>query len=258
MRIGIIGGAGWLGGNLARAALSTAAFGPSEIAISSRREHPPGFESWPDLQTYTDSTQLVQDCDAVVLAVRRPDYEELEITAAGKLLISVMAVVSESELSARFPDARIVRSMPNACAEVRMSYTPLFSTYGVTESDRFLIERFFAASGTTQWVEHERTLDYLTVLTGCGPVFVAAFCNALVKHAISSGVPPELAEAAVKQLVKGSGAMISAANETTAQTVESVVAYGGVASVGIQSAIAANLARPIEAGLDAALSALNC
>ena len=88
IRLGIVGGAGWLGGAIAGAALAAGVVRADTLALSYRRAKPDRFAG----AFWTHDNQALADrCDVIMLSVRPQDWPPLAIDARGKQVISVMA-----------------------------------------------------------------------------------------------------------------------------------------------------------------------
>lgn len=252
MRLGIIGGTGWLGGALVRPALADGLIRAGDLWLSSRKGQAAGFEAWPDIHVTTDNAALVAACDCVMLSVRPEDLGALSLDLSGKLVISVMARVPAAAIAAQFDAARIIRAMPNACAEQRLGFSPLLFSPAVTAEDRAFAESFFTASGKVATVETEALIDYYTALTGSGPAFIAAFADVMIQDAITNGLEPSVADMAVRQLFLGASTLIAQSEEPPAAIVKTFLEYGGTTTAGLRAMIDADIATPLSAGLAAA------
>lgn len=250
--LGVIGGTGWLGRALLRPALAKGFVDPADLILSSRSGKTAGFEGWPGIRFVTDNVILAAQSDIVILSVRPEDLDALDLDLSGKLVISVMARVSAAALLARFKSRRIIRAMPNACAEQGLSFTPWLSTPDATDADADFADSFFACSGRTTRLSTESELDYFTALTGSGPAFIAAFADAMIRDALENGVAPDIADAAVRQLFLGAGTWLASASETPADTVRIFTDYGGTTAAGLTAMLSAGIAGPISKGLAAA------
>ncbi|URK88771.1 NAD(P)-binding domain-containing protein [Rhizobium sp. RCAM05350] len=250
--LGVIGGTGWLGGALLRPALAKGFVAAADLILSSRSGKTAGFEAWPDIRFVTDNGSLVAQSDIVILSVRPEDIDALDLDLSGKLVISVMARVPAAALLTRFKSERIIRAMPNACAEQGLSFTPWLSTPETTAADAAFADSFFACSGRTTRLSTESELDYFTALTGSGPAFIAAFADVMIHDAIENGVAPDVADTAVRQLFLGSGAWMADASETPADAVRIFTEYGGTTAAGLTAMLSAGIAGPISKGLVAA------
>lgn len=250
--LGVIGGTGWLGGALLRPALARGFIAPTDLVLSSRSGRTAGFEAWPDIRFTTDNHSLAAQSDIVILSVRPEDIDALELDLSGKLVMSVMARLPAAALRKRFKSGRIIRAMPNACAEQGLSFTPWHATAETTAADADFADGFFACSGRTAKLSTENELDYFTALTGSGPAFIAAFADVMIRDAIANGVAPGIADTAVRQLFLGAGAWMADAPETPADTVRIFTDYGGTTAAGLTAMLSADIARPICKGLAAA------
>jgi len=249
--IGIVGGTGWLGGALARAWLETGLVEAADLWLSNRSGRAEGFERWPDVQLTTDNRALVERCQTVLLSVRPQDFRALRIDLSDRLVISVMAGVTIEAIAAATGAVRIVRALPNAAAAFRLSYAPWYASPGLTDADCALVRRLLEACGTSDRLPEEGQIDYFTSLTGSGPGFIALFADAMIRHATRTGIAPEVAERAIRQLFLGAGTMLAEADQSPGETVRAFVDYGGTTAAGLramqQSSLEAALGRGIEA-----------
>jgi pyrroline-5-carboxylate reductase len=259
--VGIIGGLGWLGGALARAWLESGTVEPTELWLSSRSGRANGFERWPGVHLTTDNQVLVARCPTVVLSVRPEDFAALRIDLSDRLVISLMAGVTTKAITAATGAAWIARALPNAAAEFRLSYSPWYAEPGLPSTDCDFVRRLLDACGMSDRVPEEAQIDYFTAFTGSGPGFVALFADAMVQHAVASGIAPEIAERAVRQLFLGAGTMIAAADASPGETVQAFVDYAGTTAAGLramqQSSLKADIGRGIEAAQSLARTAMS-
>lgn len=250
--LGVIGGGGWLAGALLRPVLADGLIAPPDLVLSSRSGAISGFEDWPGVHTTTDNRALVDASDVVMLSIRPADLEDLDIDLRGRLVLSVMAGVSADEIAHRFGAVRIVRAMPNACAEQRLSFTPWCATEDVRDDEMEFIEAFFSASGRVHYLYDESHLDYFTALTGSGAAFPALFADTMIHHAVEKGIDPETAEIAVRQLFLGAATQMAQLRQTPADIVDLFMEYRGTTAAGLSAMMEANIGRAIFHGLEAA------
>lgn len=250
-RLAAIGGGGWLGGALLRAALSAGAIDAAGTTITSRKGAVAGFEAFPGIRVTADNAAAAASADVILMAVRPQDLGAVPLDLSGKLLLSVMAMVPMAALEQRFGARRIIRSMPNAAAERGLSFTPLLASASVTDEDRRLAEVFFGASGHAEWVTTEDQLDYLTGLTGAGPAFLAKLAAAMEADAIGRGLPEGIARRAVMQLLKGAAGDL-AGDRPPSEIVEIFLDYRGTTAAGLVAMEETGLARMVRAMLQAA------
>lgn len=252
--VGIIGGGGWLGGAIAEKGLAAGVLPSSALIVSGRSPRGGRFASWPDLRWTCDNTDLANRSDIVILSVRPENFGDLDLDLRGKLVISVMAGVSMATLHRKANADRIVRSMPNAAAEIGRSFTPWLASGGVTAADRAFVAAFFSACGEQDEVETEQQLDYLSGLSGTGPAYPALLAKALLQHATDSGIPERVARKAVRGVISASGLMDNDAFDP-AETVRTFMDYRGVTAAGLAAMVEAGLPNAVGSGLRAAAQA---
>lgn len=251
LRIGIIGG-GWLGGAIADSLVEGGITGWDGLTLSSRRG---GQDRLPRATWTTDNAALVERSEIVLLAVRPEDWATLRLDLGGRLLVSVMAGIGIAALSARHGTTRVVRSLPNAAAEVRRSYTPWVGSPGVTAADRDLVRRIFDACGTQDELPDEGQIDYLTGLSGSGPAFPALLGAAMIDHAELHGIAPPVARRAVEAVLIGTGHLFERGRQHPSEMVGIFRAYAGTTAAGIDAMLQAGFAQAVGNGLAAACRA---
>jgi pyrroline-5-carboxylate reductase len=250
-RIGLIGGNGWIGGALARAIVDAGLLPPSRLTLSCRRAHP----DWPSGATWThDNQALVDGTDVVILSVRPQDWPQIDISASGRLVVSVMAAIPIRAIVGRTGSARVVRALPNAAIEVGKSYTPWTVSPAVTAEDRSNIRAIFGCCGVEDEVPREADIDYLTGHSGTGPAYPALLAAAMMRDAVAHGLPERVARRAVVGLLIGTGRILEKTGENPADTVAAFVNYRGVTAAGIEAMLAGGFQELISAGLSAALT----
>lgn len=252
LRIGVIGGAGWLGSALVTALLDAGIAKPANVSLSYRSQRPDLF---PEAFWTTDNQSVADRSDVIILCVRPADWSGVMVDAGGKLVMSVMAGVRLAALCDRHKTRRVVRSLPNAAAEVRKSYTPWIATDEITDDDREVVRAIFAACGIEDEVRTEADIDYLTGLTGSGPAFPALLAKAMMDHAQVHGLERDVAQRAVNMLIVGAGRLLERQDACPGETVQTFLDYRGTTAAAIEAMLAAGFDTAVEQGLSAALSA---
>ncbi|MDX8466085.1 pyrroline-5-carboxylate reductase dimerization domain-containing protein [Mesorhizobium sp. VK23B] len=248
-RLGIVGGAGWLGSAIAGAALAAGVVRAQDLALSYRSAKPDRF---PGAFWTNDNLALADRSDVITLSVRPQDWPSLELDAKGKLVISVMAGIRLAEIGEKHGTRRIVRTLPNAAAEVAKSYTPWIASDDATEDDRAIVRAIFEACGVQDEVASERDIDYLTGLTGSGPAFPALLANAMMRDAVAFGLAPDIARRAVNTVLTGTGRLLELNDASPADTVEAFLDYRGTTAAAIETMREAGFDEAVAKGLAAA------
>ncbi|MGG7576795.1 pyrroline-5-carboxylate reductase family protein [Rhizobium sp. Nf11,1] len=249
LRIGIVGGGGWLGGAIASTIVDSGLVDPRNLCLSYRSRQPDRF---PDSFWTTDSQELADCSDVILLSIRPDDWHPLALDASDKLVISVMAGIRLGALAERHKTGRVVRALPNAAAEVGKSYTPWIGATDITRDDRDVVRAIFETCGSEDEVARESDIDYLTGLSGSGPAFPALLAAAMMRDAVIRGLPAEVARRAVNAVISGAGRLLERRNECPDDIVQTFLDYRGTTAAAIEGMRAAGFDAAVAEGLSAA------
>jgi pyrroline-5-carboxylate reductase len=125
------------------------------------------------------------------------------------------------------PAAAVIRAMPNTPAAVRQGFTVSCAGPGVAPEQVALADRLLGAIGESAWVEDEALIDPVTAGSGGGPAYVFLLAEVMEAAAIEQGVPPDLARRMARATVAGSGALLAASAEDSAQLRRNVTSPKG-------------------------------
>jgi len=252
-RLGVIGGNGWLGSALIRAAVATGMLEAGQITVSSRSGSRGTIADIPVNWT-RDNAELVRHSDVVILSVRPGQFAEVDVDLSGKLAISVMAGVSCAEVARKTGARRIVRTMPNAAAAIGKSFTPWFAASELNEADQSFVETFFAASGEAARVSEEEHVDYCVALTGSGAALPALLAEALIADATARGLSRDFAVRAAKSVLCDASQIFHDPGADTAAVVSEMIDYDGTTAAALKAMIDRGFAQTVAAGLEAAFA----
>jgi pyrroline-5-carboxylate reductase len=163
-----------------------------------------------------------------------------------------MAGIRLAEIGARHGTRRVVRTLPNAAAEVARSYTPWIASGDTSDGDRAIVRAIFGACGAEDEVASERDIDYLTGLTGSGPAFPALLADAMMRDAMRFGLSPQVARRAVNTVLTGTGRLLELKDASPAETVEAFLDYRGTTAAAIETMREAGFDDAVAKGLTAA------
>jgi pyrroline-5-carboxylate reductase len=250
-RIGIIGGNGWLGNAIAQAAIATGSVDPARLTLSGRSDNR-GAAELPGVYRTRDNGELVERSDVVVLSVRPEQFQGVQITAHGKLVISVMAGVPAHTIVERTEADEVVRALPNAAAAIRRSFTPWYAAPPVSVESKRLVQALFDACGEAAEVPLEAHIDYCVGMTGSGAAFPALLAQAMIAHAVAQGLPIAFAKRAAKGVVAGASQLLAGEDGDPAQIVQAMIDYRGTTAAALQTMMDRGFTGSVAAGLEAA------
>ncbi len=249
--LGIIGGTGQLGSAMATAWLETLTIPPHRLWIANRSGSLGPLMRWDQVRATPDAQAMVSECDVVVLAVPPAEVSNLHIATGNRLVISVMAGVSQERLAEITRGTRIVRAMSSPAAAQRLAYSP-WTANDISEEDTGTVTKLLSACGLTDRVASEDMIDRFTALTGPVPGFVAAFADAMVAHAARSSIPDEIASRAIRQLFLAAGTIMALDEKPPRAYVDEMIAYDGTTAEGLRELDKGSLKDAVHAGLEAA------
>ncbi len=250
LKLGILGGTGWLGSALGRAVLAQGLVAPQDLAVVNR-SGPRDSYFGHDIHWPKDAQALVAASDVVVISVRPGDWPDLSFDASGRLVVSFMAGVPLADLASC--GGRCLRALPNAGAETGRSYTPWVPGPKVTAEDRATVTPLLSSIGTCAPLTDEAHLDLLAAISGTGPAFPALMAEALEQIMCARGLPTEVARGAALNITQECPTLMDTTANAPSEVVTRFVEYAGMTAAALTTARKRGFAQALEAGIDAAL-----
>ncbi|MBQ6849693.1 MAG: NAD(P)-binding domain-containing protein [Oscillospiraceae bacterium] len=145
-----------------------------------------------------DSTTVVCACDAVVFAVPKAAFDEMEMDWTlfdDKIVFSCMAEVKMSQLKQRF-DGRVVRVIPTLGAENGISIVGICFDEQTEEKEE--IKQMFRKVGTVIECKEDE-LSTITALAACGLCYAAYILNSFINTAENLGFDREKGQEIVEK-----------------------------------------------------------
>jgi pyrroline-5-carboxylate reductase len=196
-----------------------------------------------------DNVTLVRQADVVILAVKPQVLgavlDEIAPASSGKLLISVAAGVSTSQIRRHLPpDARMIRVMPNTPALVLEGATAIALAAGLGDGDLDTARQIFEAVGRVVILEEEM-MDAVTGLSGSGPAYIALVVEALADGGVRVGLDRKTAMTLATQTVLGSARLLIDTGMHPGQLKDMVSSPGGTTITGIHTLETGGLRRTL-------------
>lgn len=254
MKLGIIGGTGALGSAMAKGWLDTRTVQPADLWAANRSGHAGPLASWPDIVVTTDTHALVERSDVIVIALPPDQAGDLALAGGNRLIISVMAGVTLDRLETLTSSRRVVRAMSNPAASMQLAYSPWIARDDLPEDDCTTVSKLLTALGAADRVDREAHIDRFTAITGPVPGFVAFFADCLVRNAAANGVPEDIADRAVRQLLLASAMVLRTTDTTPAQHVRDMLDYDGTTAAGLRLMSEGPMRAAVDSALDAAVA----
>jgi pyrroline-5-carboxylate reductase len=229
-------GAALLGGILAAGAHEPHALAVVEVDGDRRGELATGFPG-------VSVTETVPRCDAALVAVKpgvAADAVALAAAAGARRILSIAAGVPVAVLDAaagvepgptgvRGP--AVVRAMPNTPALVGEGAAAICGGAAAGDDDLAWAESLLGAVGTVDRLP-EPLLDAFTGVAGSGPAYVFLVAEALTDAAVAEGLPRQVAERVVAQLLVGSATLLRREGDAPRLRAQ-VTSPGGTTAAGL-------------------------
>lgn len=251
MKIGIIGATGWLGSAMGARLLGQAIVAPHDLVLLNRSGARTEYHGHSDVTWAADVADLAGKSDVVILSVRPSDWPALALQAPDRLVLSFMAGVELSALSAC--GGRIVRAMPNAAIGIGACYSPWIAGPGVTDPDRDRVRTILSAAGTEDELATENQIDLMTAVPGAGAAYPALMAVAVSRWLTDRGVAPDIAWRATEGMICGGARLLEGRADHAPRILEGYRAYDGTTAAGILSAEAGGFIGCLHAALDSAV-----
>lgn len=181
---------------------------------------------------------VFQEADIVFIAVKPQVFPILKKNGIGLAykgtVISIMAGIDRENILSAFPEAEVVRTMPNVPALVGEGITGICFSGTISENNKEKVVSLLESIGKTLVLE-EKNIDALTGLSGSGPAFVFQFAEALADGGVYCGLSRKDAYLLAAQTILGSAKMILETGKHPGELKDSVTSPGGTTIEGIKT-----------------------
>ncbi|HEY8584862.1 MAG TPA: pyrroline-5-carboxylate reductase [Capillimicrobium sp.] len=195
------------------------------------------------------NAEVAERADAILLGHKpyqvQPIAREIEAHTAGKTVISVLGGVTVDQLQALYPQAAVVRTMPNTPVAIRQGVTC------IAEGGESAVELFERVGKV--FVLPEAQIDAASTAMGVTPAYLALVAEALVDAAVYAGVPADKASGMVAQTMAGTAGLLLERDGDTLGVRREVTSPGGSTARGLQALDAAGLRQAFQDAAQAVL-----
>ena len=232
-------GCGKMGGALLRGIIAARLV--SEIVVVEPSPKPDDLKSLASLQWLNNADAIAASFvpDVVLIAIKPQminDALPLYARFTGAVFLSIAAGKTIASLTAALnnPSASVVRTMPNLPASIGQGVTVAVSNSHVSAQQRDICDRLLRAVGLTAWIQDETLLDVVTAVSGSGPAYVFALCEAMAKAGEKMGLPADMAQQLARQTIIGSGALMAASSDSAADLRKAVTSPKGTTEAALK------------------------
>ncbi|SMN13464.1 Pyrroline-5-carboxylate reductase [Bathymodiolus heckerae thiotrophic gill symbiont] len=194
-----------------------------------------------NLETFTDNTQLAEQCDVIVLAIKPQIIpilcKEIQANIDHKpLIISIAAGIKSGDINRWLGGgASIIRTMPNTPALIGKGATGIIANEAVNNEQKNLAEQILNAVGQCFWVQDEAMLDAVTALSGSGPAYFFLMIESMSNAGIALGLNKQTAEKLSLQTALGASMMADQSSDSPHELRAKVTSKNGTTQAAIES-----------------------
>ncbi|XP_043698702.1 pyrroline-5-carboxylate reductase-like [Telopea speciosissima] len=231
-------GAGKMAESIAKGMVKSGILPASRIRTAvhkdaSRRE---AFSSL-GVKVYDTNQEVVEESNVIVFSVKPQVVKDVVLQlkpalSKKKLLVSVAAGTTLSDLQEWAGCSRFIRVMPNTPAAVGEAASVMSLGETATKEDGELVATMFGAIGKI-WTANEKLFDAITGLSGSGPAYIFLAIDAMADGGVAAGLPRDLARGLASQTVLGAASMAIHTGKHPGQLKDDVASPGGTTIAGI-------------------------
>ena len=204
-----------------------------------------------------ETTDILPSASTIAfLGVRPQDFNNLEkVTHTPDIVVSMMAGITQDAIRNIFPNARIVRIIPNTPCEFGVGITPLHSkNYDLSDEKTAALHMALSLCGPVFPVAEECMIDWATGISAGGPAYVMHIAEAMIKAAVEIGFSRPQARLLVAHTISGSAQMLLHGNASPLNLAWQVMTPNGTTERGVRILEENNVERALISALCAASS----
>lgn len=227
-------GAGNMGSSLIGGLISNG-YPPQKIWVSNvNKEKLSELQSRFKVNVTENNVTAAENAQVVILCVKPDKIKEVTLELADVIKQNRALVVSiASGISTKIFEkwiggkVAVVRCMPNTPALINAGATGLYANSNTDAEQRNAAESILRAVGVVVWVDDEKLIDAITVISGCGPAYFFYLIEILQNIAIKLGISKESAQLLTQQTAFGASCMVMETQTDPTKLREMVTSKGG-------------------------------
>lgn len=191
------------------------------------------------------NTEIAERADLVVVAVKPAKLDQVAPELqAGTRVVSILAAVPLTKLQEAFPEAEVLRVMPNVGVEVRSG---VMCVVGAASAQT---REMLDVLGHVVELP-DRDFDEATAIMGCAPAYLALAVEALADAGTAAGLDEELARELVVETTAGTAELLRVRHPADVR--KAVASPGGSTEAGLEALDREGAARAFAAAVEASL-----
>ena len=229
VQLGLIG-AGNMGMAIVQGAVTKQILSANEIGIIDHHQH--NLEKGRQLgfTLFEDEMQCAEHCSMLMLAIKPQGFEELlsnlKAMKNQPVFISIAAGISIDYIQRFFPQAKVIRVMPNTPLMIGEGATALCRSESVSDDEFNTIQDLFSGLGKCCEIKEDK-MNAIIAVSGSTPAYVYYFIECLARDAQTQGIDYDLALMLAAQTFVGAAKLLLQDGRSAEELIDMVCSKGG-------------------------------
>lgn len=198
----------------------------------------------------------LKTCDYFLLACKPQNFNELARSLKPTLhkdskIISIIAGVPTSRLKEALGVAKIARVMPNTPCLIGEGAAAIYFV-NVSTAEQKIVKEIFSSIAQVHFVASDDAVDIVTIGIASGSGYLFEIARIFIEKLTAMGLNPKTADAMVKQMLKGSAALLQQATDSPEELRNKVTSKGGTTEAALKVFSEKNLKEIFNKALEAA------
>lgn len=195
-------------------------------------------------------------CEYFLLAVKPQNFRELAVQLKPILvrdtkIISIMAGVPTAKIREGLDCQKLARVMPNTPCLVGEGAAAIYFV-SMSQSEKEVVKKIFAPIAQVHCVGSDDEVDLVTVGIASGSGYIFEIARILIEKLSAMGLDAKTADAMVKQMLKGSAALMQQSPMSAEELRNQVTSKGGTTEAALKIFSEKKLEEIFSEALDAA------
>lgn len=234
-KLGILG-VGKMGGSILEGIISSNIFSKDDIYL---------YDTNIDIKTKyinrgfniaTDEYNLVEESEMILLAIKPQMFgclTKYNFKISNKVIISIVAGKTLSDLQSIFGNQQFIRVMPNTPSLIGCGATAISKTNNVDEKTFSDVKKMFESIGMVAVID-DNLMNEVIPLNGSMPAYLYYFAKAFINNAVDKGIDFNTAKELCCHAIIGSAKMILQTNKSIDELIKDVCSPKGATLEGIK------------------------
>jgi len=255
--IALIGG-GRMGEAIISGLVNGALFDPGSIIVAEALEERRAYLEDTYGVACVDDGARIKHPTTCLLAVKPQVFRHVAAHLAASegfdplRVISIAAGITTATIQQFFPDAAVIRVMPNTPLMVSAGMSVVATAEGTLPSEGELVRELFSLIGEAIVLD-ESLINAATAINGSGPAYFARFLLELAHAGVRVGLDPDDSLLLARQTMAGTARLLEFGDMSPEQLIVAVASPGGTTEAALKSFDESDLSTVVNTAVQAAV-----